>query len=193
MDKCIDCGKNVSRYGTKRCSTCYHKWQKGRSMPDGFGARLSKIRTGINNPFFGRQHDVNTKIRWSVQRSGELNPSYGKRGSDCPTFGENNPNWQGGITELIRQIRKCAKYDEWRMSVFSRDGFKCQVCGKDNIYLEGHHNNVPLAELLRICNVTNIDEAISCEPLWDVDNGMTTCSSCHCLIDPSRGRFGVIC
>lgn len=34
-------------------------------------------------------------------------------------------------------------------------------------------------------------EAIGCESLWNVDNGITTCSRCHCLIDPSRERFGV--
>ena len=192
MDKCIDCSNDVSRYGTKRCSTCYHKWRKGRGMPNGFGERLSKRRVGVSNPFFGKKHTLELKKLWSSQRCGVSNPSYGKRGSSCPTFGASNPNWRGGITKLIRQIRTCTKYGEWRMQVFSRDGFKCRICGRNKTYLEGHHNNVSLVELINIFNIKTIDEAISCDSLWDIDNGITTCSRCHCLIDPSRGRFGVL-
>jgi len=40
---------------------------------------------------------------------GSKNPMYGVH-----KFGKNSPNWKGGITPLIRHIRFCGKYKEWK-------------------------------------------------------------------------------
>lgn len=191
MDKCIDCSTDVSRYGTKRCLDCYNKVRKGiynRSYE--FKNNLSVARRGSNNPFFGKRHSVETRLRWSNERSGQLNPFYGKRGLACPNYGENNPNWRGGVTSLVRQIRTCAKYAEWRTLVFLRDRFECRICGKCKVYLESHHCSTSFVDLIREFNITTVDDAVNCNKLWDIDNGLTLCSDCHCLIDKSRRRFG---
>ena len=191
MDKCIDCGREVSRYGTKRCLHCYNKVRKGMySRSDEFKKNLSNVRRGSSNPFFGRKHTIETRLKWSNERSGELNPFYGRCGLDCPNYGENNPNWRGGTTKLITQLRASARYVEWRFSIFERDDFSCVVCGKDRIYLECHHKTTPFGELLKLFSIETVEEATECEELWGIDNGITVCSECHCLIDPSRRRFG---
>lgn len=52
---------------------------------------------------------------------------------------ENHWNWKGGITPENRLIRSSPKYKKWRQSIFLRDDFTCQNCGKYAGYLEAHH------------------------------------------------------
>lgn len=95
----------------------------------------------------------------------------------------NNPNWKGGKTKLAQKIRKSAEYSFWRMSVFKRDFFTCQHCGAKNKkgekYIFDADHIYPFSKILDDYNITSIEEAISCEKLWDIDNGRTLCRDCH--------------
>ena len=97
--------------------------------------------------------------------------------------GENNPNWKGGKTKLSSKIRSSAEYSFWRMSVFKRDFFTCQHCGAKNKkgekYIFDADHIYPFSKILDDFNITSIEEAISCEKLWDIDNGRTLCRDCH--------------
>lgn len=63
-----------------------------------------------------------------------------------------------------RMQRKTSEYAEWRMNVFNRDGFTCQLCGQVGGKLNAHHIK-PYAKYpeLRL----------------DVNNGITLCERCH--------------
>ena len=63
-----------------------------------------------------------------------------------------------------RMQRKTSEYAEWRMNVFDRDGFTCQLCGQVGGKLNAHHIK-PYAKYpeLRL----------------DVNNGITLCERCH--------------
>lgn len=79
--------------------------------------------------------------------------------------GENNPNWKGGVTNSRNKIMQSEKYKEWRLSVFERDNFTCQVCNdKSGNNLEAHH----------ILNFAEHSELI-----FDISNGITMCKNCH--------------
>lgn len=47
--------------------------------------------------------------------------------------------WRGGKTKKSQIIRSSAKYARWRMSVFLRDNFTCQICGIKKTYLHADH------------------------------------------------------
>lgn len=94
--------------------------------------------------------------------------------------GAGNFNWKNGISKLCEKIRKYQKYDYWRTNVFRRDGFTCLNCGKRGGDLEAHHIN-PFAHILFEKCITNLDQAMDCKELWDVDNGVTLCIPCHRL------------
>lgn len=66
--------------------------------------------------------------------------------------------------KLNRQIRNSAKYKEWRKSVFARDKYICQTCGKIGGNLNAHH-------------IRHFATDIS--KRFDVDNGITLCYECH--------------
>ena len=86
--------------------------------------------------------------------------------------GENHWNWKGGISSEREVIKSSIEYHKWRKSVFTRDGYTCQCCGKKNTYLEAHH----------IKNFSDFPEL-----RFDIDNGITLCSDCHSL--SKKGSF----
>lgn len=66
--------------------------------------------------------------------------------------------------ERTSRDRECKEYKEWRMSVFARDGFECQICGKVGGKLNAHH----------------IKPYKDCpESRYEVRNGVTLCEACH--------------
>ena len=90
---------------------------------------------------------------------GEKNPMYNSN-----RWGELNPNWQGGITPIKKQIMNSEEYKIWRLKVFERDNYTCQCCGRKTHKNEAHH-------------LDNFAEFI--EKRFDVDNGITLCEDCH--------------
>lgn len=83
--------------------------------------------------------------------------------------GENNPNWKGGIVPVNLKIRASAEFKEWRTSVFKRDDYTCQDCGKRSkkgmtVVLHAHHIK-PFAKFPKL--------------RLEVDNGETLCKDCH--------------
>jgi endogenous inhibitor of DNA gyrase (YacG/DUF329 family) len=77
--------------------------------------------------------------------------------------GSNNPFWKGGVSSLNKLIRNGKSMMNWRISVFKRDDYTCQVCGIRGGLLHAHHI-VPFKE-----DKQN----------FDVNNGMTVHSRCH--------------
>lgn len=92
--------------------------------------------------------------------------------------GENHPNWKRGTALLEEQIRKCFEYRQWRSDVFTRDNFTCQDCGKRGGDLEAHHIK-EFSLILKENNIKTLEEAMNCEELWNINNGITLCKNCH--------------
>jgi len=93
-------------------------------------------------------------------------------------YGKLSSHWQGGITALNFQIRNSLKYRQWRSDIFTRDNFTCQNCGLEHCKIEAHH----LKEfniILKENNIKTLAEALSCEELWNINNGITLCKGCH--------------
>lgn len=76
---------------------------------------------------------------------------------------EQNPNWKGGVTPLIKAIRTSKDYSLWRSAVFLRDEYQCQQCGKRK-NLHAHH-------------IEKVSENLS--RIFDITNGVTLCITCH--------------
>lgn len=78
--------------------------------------------------------------------------------------GENSPNWKGGKRSERKKAMSSYQYKEWRISVFVRDGYKCQSCGIKGGYLEADH-------IKPWCAYPDLR--------YDIDNGRTLCKPCH--------------
>ena len=82
--------------------------------------------------------------------------------------GENSPAWKGGKTSKSRRLKATKQYQEWRMKIFVRGSFKCQVCGGTGRDLEAHHIK---------------EQSKYPELIFEIDNGVTLCHECHKLTD----------
>jgi transposase len=47
-------------------------------------------------------------------------------------YGEKNPNWKGGLTEVNRRARGSWMAREWKQQSLARAGNKCERCGVEN-------------------------------------------------------------
>lgn len=93
-------------------------------------------------------------------------PAWNKGKKMPEKSGENAWNWVKDRTKTSekRRIRTSVEWREWRSKVFERDLYTCKECGISGVYIEPHHI-IPIRE--------NTDR------LFDVNNGITLCRSCH--------------
>ncbi len=97
--------------------------------------------------------------------------------SNKTKLGNKNPAWKGGSTPLVRSLRTCVQYHEWRKAVFTRDNYTCVVC-QDRGYINADHIK-PFSLILQENNIDTVDKGQKCKDLWDVKNGRTLCVPCH--------------
>ncbi len=148
---------------------------------DATKTKMSLTQKAIGNrppTQYGHKYNLGRKMSEETKEKIRLS-NIGKHTPVVIIRGENHPNWRGGKTSLILQIRGCFKYRQWRSDVFTRDKFSCQECGDHR----GHNLNAdhiePFSFILKNNSITDMNTALQCEKLWDIDNGRTLCEPCH--------------
>lgn len=113
----------------------------------------------------------------------------GFRKGNTVGVGEKNGRWQGGKTRLSARLRSLKIYDDWRRAIFMRDDYTCVLCKKpSNGDIEADHMT-PSAQILDFYKIIDVDDAIACKPLWDIDNGRTLCKDCHRKTDTYASNY----
>ncbi len=175
---CLTCGNEFTprgaykSYTPKYCSiACYSKrkiddstrekqsaakkgvtpWNKGIAM----WADREHPRGTLGMKFDKAPATDETKRKLSLSHKGKKYPSHS---------GSNHWNWRGGISSENDRIRNSPEYKDWRLSVFKRDNYTCQECGRRGCEIHADHI-VPFS----------IDES----KRFDIDNGRTLCVECH--------------
>jgi len=92
---------------------------------------------------------------------------------------ENHWNWKGGISPLYTGVRKMDKYYKWRTAVFERDKHMCKECGNSTSGNLNAHHIQSFSQILNSNKIKELEDAHSCEQLWDINNGITLCKECH--------------
>jgi len=93
--------------------------------------------------------------------------------------GERAPHWKGGITPLAMRIRRSFKYRQWRSDIFTRDDFTCQKCGRRGGCKLNAHHIIPFNLIMELNDIKTFEQAMDCEELWNINNGITLCEKCH--------------
>ncbi len=139
---------------------------------------IKGMRSGVNNPMFGRKHSKETKSKMAVSNTGnkanlgrKFTVKHKQRIAKSLTgrkhLGmEKNPMWKGGksFEEYPREFNR-----ELKNAVKSRDGHKCMVCEGNN-RLQVHHIDYNK----RNCVIENL---------------VTLCVSCHTKTNHNRERW----
>src|SRR5690606_40306416 len=80
--------------------------------------------------------------------------------------GENHHWYNPNLTQADREASRSFDPEnaKWRMAIYRRDHFTCQVCGQKHDNLNAHH-------------LDGYNWAI--DSRYDIDNGITLCIICH--------------
>jgi hypothetical protein len=178
-------GRTVPESERKKISENHPKFWFGKKREnlhsEEYKKNLSKKMKGEGNPFYGKKHTEKTKKKISLKSKENYKNNKQfialqfKKGQFAK---ENHPNWKGGITPLRTALYYSDKHKKWRESVFNRDNFICQDCGKKNCYLEAHHIK-EFHKILKQNKIETIEQALKCKELWNINNGKTLCKDCH--------------
>lgn len=116
---------------------------------------------GKKRPPFSQEWKDNLSKSHKGLWSGEKNYFYGKK-----FIGSLNPKWKLDRSTLAqKQLRNDSAYKEWRMSVYTRDKFKCAMsCEECSGKIEAHH-------ILRWSEYPELR--------YSVQNGITLCTKHH--------------
>jgi len=134
----------------------------------------------------GKKLSKKTRENMSLARKGKklseehkMNLSLSKKGIPKPNLrGEKSGLWKGGITPLTKLIRSSFQNRQWISDVFHRDDFTCQECGKRGGDLNVHHIKL-FSIIWEENNIKTRNQAIKCDELWNINNGITLCEKCH--------------
>ena len=85
--------------------------------------------------------------------------------------GSNNYHWKGGSDNPIKKLRSSFKYKQWRLKVFRRDYWTCQICGIKGKKIWADHIKPFL---------------LYPETRFDINNGRTLCIDCALKL-PTHG------
>jgi hypothetical protein len=164
------------------CGVCHHTIRGNLNKYNIPIRTSSEAQMGIYNHFWGKKASKETRLKLSkVHKGKKLWTEEQKKQISERMKGENNPQWKGGITSLAKQINKNYKYRQWRDDVFTRDNFTCQMCGKKGGKLNAHHIK-SFSSILQYYEITTLEEALECDELWNINNGITLCEKCHIKI-----------
>jgi serine/threonine-protein kinase RIO1 len=84
---------------------------------------------------------------------------------------------------LKLKIRNTTQYLNWRIAILNGDKFRCQICRtsvKDDrsLRLEIHHAKT-FNDICKENNICTVEQALACKELWNLNNGISICYSCH--------------
>ena len=89
-------------------------------------------------------------------------------------YGEKNPNWKGGLTEINRRARGSWEYREWKVKSLQRAQNKCEGCGAE-------HGNVCECcghkVMLHVHHMLSFSKYV--DRRYDPTNSKVLCPKCH--------------
>jgi hypothetical protein len=94
------------------------------------------------------------------------------------TSGEKHYNWKGGVSNIKDRLKHTLEYSNWRFKIYNRDNFTCQNCGAIGGKLNCHHIKA-FAKIIIEYDIKSFEDALICQELWDINNGITLCEECH--------------
>lgn len=111
----------------------------------------------------------------------------------CVQRGLNPEDFNGFATRDGFRLRNSQKYREWRLAVYTRDDFTCQICRKvGNGNLNAHHV-IELQTLIAHYRKTHDALDANDEYFYDINNGLTLCKLCHHKLHFPQGDLATWC
>lgn len=193
--KCQQCGKEFQNYVSNHRRFCSNKCKYASKER---ARKISKALKGNQNAknkhwIFTKEH----KRKLSESHKGIKYPNRKRPKSFTLSHrqkigkaskGEKNGMWRGGITPLKQIIKTCLEYRQWQRTILKRDNRICQKCEETNGRKLITHHIKDFSEILYKNNIQTLEQALNCQELWDINNGITLCQKCHKLFHKIYGK-----
>lgn len=166
--ECAWCKKTFKDYPSNKRSTCSRECQRAKCAAEQKGKAFGMgLKRGYKRKPFSKKH------REKLSRAKKQNPSPSSFVKGITLFSaEKHWNWKGGITPEMQRLRLSKEARAWRIAVFERDNYTCQICGVRGGYLEADH-------IKRWAEYPELRFVLT--------NGRTLCRPCH-RKSPTFGR-----
>ena len=189
---------SIARIGYKHSEATKQKmgqhipWNKGIKNTEEYKRKMSESCKGYKPTIetieklriasTGRKHTNETKLKISKIHKGKKITLEQRIKISKARKGKNSNLWKGGITPINKKQRQTFDIRLWRLYVFERDNYTCQICNISNVYLHADH----------IKSFADYPELRS-----DINNGRTLCRPCHYYVTfkkkmPSNSKWGII-
>ena len=100
-------------------------------------------------------------------------------------------NKDKGVAVLRKRIQGRLEYLTWREAVFAKDNWTCQKCWQRGGNKNAHHI-ISFFEIIKRYKIKTTEDAINCQELWNINNGLTLCEDCHRKIKHTRLNLSLI-
>lgn len=161
------------------------KWMTGRILPESVKKKMSENNSRYWTGKVRGKQSEDTKKKRSQSLKGHSVSIVTKQKVSLLTkgkFGKEHPCYKEVKKHpLHKSIRNSFKYKEWRTKVFQRDNYTCLGC-RTKGYLEADHI-VRFIDIVNKHNLDSVEKSLSCEELFDINNGRTLCRKCHLKTD----------
>ena len=150
-----------------------------RHIAGNFGMKWKKhseeTKEKMKNAHLGKKYrEMSLEGRKNISDAlvGRTIPNSTRKKMSIAKTGSNSPSWKGGIS-INSHSTKEPKYKKQLLSIFYRDNYVCQDCGKSKCYIEAHHIN---------------SWAKYPSKRYIISNGKTLCKECHKLTPSFGGK-----
>ncbi len=79
----------------------------------------------------------------------------------------------------ISDIQHHDMYISYAKAIFARDNYTCKICGNQNKNNRVVFRKKSISLIVKENNITSYKDAMDCEELWDLNNGVTMCKLCR--------------
>lgn len=178
------CGTKIpafDKYGREKFYVIYHNFKDPKFKKAQIKRQKGKKPAGLT--FKGKKHTRESIEKTRAYFTGRPKSKEHRKNISIARIGKyrgaKSPTWKGGISSLYEGIRLLFEYRQWRSDVFTRDKFTCKHCGDNTGHNLNAHHIKHLKDIVDEYKIKTLDQARSCQELWNINNGITLCQECH--------------